>query len=63
MSVDRTIGPSLVPSKFQDSLLDELHENHPGIVKMKSLARMHIWWLRIEIDIESKVNNCIACQK
>ena len=53
----------VIPSKFQDSLLDELHENHPGIVKMRSLARMHIWWLRIETDIESKVKNCIACQQ
>ena len=51
----------VIPAKFQDVMLDELHENHPGIVKMRSLARIHMWWLNIETDIETKVKNCIPC--
>ena len=53
----------MIPRKFQESLLDELHENHPGIVKMKAVARMHMWWLNIDSDIEGKVKNCVPCQQ
>ena len=52
----------VIPGKFQARLLDELHENHPGIVRMKSLARMHMWWSTLDTDIENKVNNCVSCQ-
>ena len=53
----------VIPRKFQENLLDELHENHPGIVKMKAVARMHMWWLNIDSDIEGKVKNCVPCQQ
>ena len=33
-----------------------LHEGHPGITRMKSLTRLHIWWPSLDIDIESCVN-------
>ena len=32
----------VIPAKCQDALLKELHESHPGISQMKSLARNHI---------------------
>lgn len=46
--------------EYQSVVLNELHvhENHPGIVRMKSLARMHVWWPNLDIDIESKVRTC-----
>ena len=34
----------IVPTKLQNRVLAELHTSHPGIVKMKSLARTHVWW-------------------
>ena len=33
----------LIPSKYQQEVLSELHLNHPGMVRMKSLARLHVW--------------------
>ncbi|XP_053395713.1 uncharacterized protein K02A2.6-like [Mercenaria mercenaria] len=44
-------------------MLEQLHDNHPGIVKMKSLARMHMWRLNVDTDIECKVKNCVPCQQ
>ena len=32
-----------------------------GVVKMKSLVRSHVWWPRIDRDIENKVKSCDLC--
>ena len=42
--------------------MSELHENHPGIVRMKALARSYIWWPNIDNDIEMTVKLCNSCQ-
>ena len=52
----------IVPSKFRRRILQELHEGHPGMVKMKSLARSFVWWPQLDNDIEHVVNECSACQ-
>ena len=33
----------VIPAKYQPAVLSELHLNHPGMVRMKSLARLHVW--------------------
>ena len=48
----------VIPAKCRDALLKELHENHPGISRMKSLAPSHIWWPKMDADIELFVRNC-----
>lgn len=54
----------IVPCEFQSDILDELHEKHPGIVRMKSLARLYVWWLLldVDVDIERKILMCQSCQ-
>ena len=52
----------VVPSPGHQSLLCELHACHPGIARMKSLARMFIWWPGLDADIEKCVRNCAVCQ-
>ena len=32
----------IIPSKLRKRVLQELHDNHPGVSKMKALARSHI---------------------
>ena len=34
----------VVLEKLQSLVLEELHTAHPGIVRIKSVARVHIWW-------------------
>ena len=43
-------------------VLMELHTSHPEMVKMKSLARTHVWWPLIDRHIEQMVRNCQSCQ-
>ena len=48
----------IIPKKYQQSILNELHSTHQGIVKTKSLARLHVWWPKINEDIESLISKC-----
>ena len=53
----------VIPSSLQQKILTEIHEGHMGIVRMKSLARMHVRWPKIDENIESHANQCISCQE
>ena len=52
----------VVPPKFTEQVLQELHQSHPGIVRMKSVARSYVWWPQINEDIEHLVKKCEKCQ-
>ena len=52
----------VIPLKYRKFILEELHSGHPGIIRMKSLGRLHVWWPGIDKEIESVVQNCEACQ-
>ena len=53
----------VVPPAFRDRLLEELHEQHPGIYRMKALARSYVWWPNIDTDIEEKMKTCHDCTR
>ena len=52
----------IVPQVGCDKVLDVLHEGHPGITKMKQLARSIVWWPGIDRDLEQKVRQCDRCE-
>ena len=51
----------IVPEVLQACLLNELHYTHPGIVKMKLLARSYMWWPNLDQNIEDLVKSCRDC--
>ena len=53
----------VVPEKGRNILLSELHEGHPGMARMKALARGFIWWPKMDGDIEEAVKKCKNCQE
>ena len=53
----------IVPGRFRPVLLDELHNAHSGIVRMKAVGRSLMWWPGIDIDIERTVNSCDRCRR
>ncbi|XP_041453560.1 uncharacterized protein K02A2.6-like [Lytechinus variegatus] len=53
----------IVPPSLQRDILQELHTAHPGMVRMKEIARSHVWWPRIDYDIEQMVKSCQTCQQ
>ena len=44
------------------SVVTELHAGHPGISRMKSLARGLVWWPGLDQEIENIVKQCSSCQ-
>ena len=53
----------VIPSSLQKAVMTELHEAHTGIVKMKSVVRMYVWWPSISQDIENCPLQCQHCQQ
>ena len=52
----------VVPPKFREKILQELHWEHPGICSMKAIARSYVWWPNLDNAIENLVKECSACQ-
>ena len=52
----------VIPSPGRAPLLDELHAGHPGIARMKALARSYVWWPSLDAEIEQTVRGCTQCQ-
>ena len=55
-------GREVVPLKLQRKVMEALHSSYPGIFRMKSLARQHVWWPGIDAALEKKVKECNTCQ-
>ena len=53
----------LIPPPGRRQLLAELHSGHPGVSRMKSLARMYVYWPNMNEDIERLVKGCTQCQE
>ncbi|XP_064476257.1 uncharacterized protein K02A2.6-like [Ornithodoros turicata] len=53
----------VVPHKLKKEVLQETHEGHPGVVRMKETARSYVWWPSVDCDIEDLVSSCEDCQQ
>lgn len=52
----------IIPEKLRETMLVELHDQHWGVNRMKSLARGYVWWPNLDSDIENVARNCEICQ-
>lgn len=52
----------IIPPQYRERILDDLHQEHPGMCRMKSLARGHVWWPGLDAEIENRVRSCRVCQ-
>ena len=43
-------GMHAIEEKNCERMLYELHTGYAGIVRMKSLARLHVWWPNLDRD-------------
>ena len=53
----------IVPKKFQNRIVQELHQEHQGIARMKTIARSYVWWPNLDQCLEKIAKDCLACQQ
>ena len=53
----------VIPTRLRSIILKVLHDGHPGIVRMKAIGRSHVWWPKLDSDIERTVKACNTCQR
>jgi hypothetical protein len=53
----------VIPIKWRNYIIELLHESHLGIVKTKSIAKMHFYWPGIMAEIETYISRCPVCLK
>ena len=56
-------GRIIVPEKFRLTIVETLHDGHPGIWAMRALAHFYVWWPNIDRDVEQHVRGCDPCQQ
>ncbi|XP_064394484.1 uncharacterized protein K02A2.6-like [Halichondria panicea] len=53
----------IIPTSLRQKLLEALHEGHPGVVRMKAIARSYMWWSGLDKDVENQAKSCLPCQE
>ena len=53
----------VIPPQGREEVMSTLHESHPGINRMKGLARSYVWWPNMDSALEHKVKCCATCQE
>ena len=51
----------VVSEKYRVRLLDDFHQKHHGICRMKSMARGYFWWPGLDAGIVEGVQQCHVC--
>ena len=52
----------VIPPTLREDILKQLHYGHQGIEKTRLLAKEHVFWPRINKDIEEVCTSCQPCQ-
>ena len=52
----------IIPAKYRAQLLEQLHEGHLKILRMKALARSYIWRPGMDREIKQAAKGCTGCQ-
>jgi transposase InsO family protein len=51
----------MIPLPIRCKVLDILHTAHPGMQRMKQLARTAVYWFNIDSEIEQVSRTCTSC--
>ncbi|CAH8643202.1 unnamed protein product, partial [Schistosoma guineensis] len=53
----------VIPTTLRSKVLRQFHSGHPGINRMKSIARSYAYWPNMDKQIVDFVKRCSHCQK
>ena len=52
----------IIPKPLQAKVLQDVHHEHTGVVRMKMLARSYYWFPGVDQDLENLAKSCEACR-
>lgn len=52
----------IIPQSLQSKVLEELHQGHLGVSKMKNMSRNYVYWPSLDRDLENLCRSCEACR-
>ena len=53
----------IVPPQLHAKVLEEIHEGHPGMNRMKTFARSYVWWPNLNSDLEQQSTSALCVNK
>ncbi|XP_053681613.1 uncharacterized protein K02A2.6-like [Sabethes cyaneus] len=53
----------VIPQVFRKRVLQQLHKGHPGVERMRSIARQYVYWPNIDEDVTRTVSTCNDCAR
>lgn len=51
----------VIPEVLRERVLRQLHKGHPGITRMKALARSYVFWPNLDAHLEEVGRSCSNC--
>lgn len=51
----------VIPGRLRNRVLSLAHEGHPGSRMMKTHLRTHVWWPKLDQDVDRFVKSCRGC--
>lgn len=52
----------VIPGAIADRVIEMLHEGHPGVSRLKGLARSFVWWPHMDAHLEESLSTVPAHQ-
>jgi len=52
----------IVPHKLRKVVLQELHQSHSEVVRMKAIAQSYMWWPGLAQEIQELLRSSVHCQ-
>ncbi len=53
----------VISKLLRQKVLNQLHEEHAGIRRMKSLARSYVFWPGLDEELVAVTRKCLVCQE
>ena len=51
----------VIPTSLRNRVLRQFHMGHPGMNRMKAIARSYVYWPHMDFQIEQLSKNCTPC--
>ena len=51
----------VIPTLLRPRVVNQFHYGHPGIARMKAIARSYAYWPGMDAELEEHCRKCLKC--